>query len=59
MNYEDREYHITRKRPKDGVSFGIIPNTVINRAIDRTNRFEILTVLSFLTVLKAFHKLCL
>ena len=40
MNNEDKDYHTTKKRPNDGVSFGMITNTTINRAMDRTNRHE-------------------
>ncbi|XP_059088939.1 TOG array regulator of axonemal microtubules protein 1-like [Tigriopus californicus] len=39
-NYEDRDYHIAKRRPREGVSFGLIPNHVINRVLDRTNRQE-------------------
>ena len=40
LNYEDQDYHISKKRPTDGVSFGLITNPTINRAMDRTNRHE-------------------
>lgn len=32
--------NLRKKRPKNGTSFGIIPNLIINRAIDKTNRHE-------------------
>jgi hypothetical protein len=38
QSYEDKDFHILKKRPKDGVSFGMIPNNIINRLLDKHNR---------------------
>ncbi len=37
-SYEDKDFHISKKRPKDGVSFGMVPNNIINKLLDRSNR---------------------
>ena len=37
-SFEDKDFHIAKRRPKDGVSFGMIPNTTINKLLDRQNR---------------------
>ena len=37
-SYEDKEFRISKKRPKDGVSFGMVPNNIINKLLDRGNR---------------------
>ena len=37
-SYEDKDFHLSRRRPKDGVSFGMITNTTINKLLDRQNR---------------------
>lgn len=38
QSYEDKDFHVVKKRPKDGVSFGIVPNQIINRLLDKQNR---------------------
>ena len=40
---DDIEHHVARRRPKDGASFGLIPNVVVNRLLDKTNRQERVT----------------
>ena len=37
-SYEDKDFHLAKKRSKDGVSFGIIANVTINKLLDRQNR---------------------
>ncbi len=38
QSFEDKDFHVTKRRPKDGVSFGMIPNCVINKLLDKQNR---------------------
>ena len=38
QNLEDKDFHLNKKRPKDGVSFGMIPNYIINKLLDKHNR---------------------
>lgn len=38
QSYEDRDFHLSKKRPREGVSFGMIPNAIINKLLDRQNR---------------------
>ena len=38
QSIEDKDFHLGKKRPKDGVSFGMIPNSMINRLMDKHNR---------------------
>ena len=38
QSYENKDFHISKRPPKDGVSFGIIPNTIINRIMEKHNR---------------------
>ena len=37
-SYEDKDFHLAKNRSKNGVSFGIIANTTINKLLDRQNR---------------------
>ena len=32
------DFHLSKKRSREGVSFGIIPNVVINKLLDKQNR---------------------
>ena len=38
QSYEDKDFHLSKKRPKEGTSFGMIPNAIINKLLDRQNR---------------------
>jgi len=33
-----KEFHLSKRPPKDGVSFGMIPNSIINKLMDKHNR---------------------
>ena len=35
---ENKDFHLSKKRSREGVSFGMIPNTIINRLLDKQNR---------------------
>ena len=37
-SHENRDFHLSKKRSREGVSFGMIPNTIINRLLDKQNR---------------------
>ena len=37
-NFEDKDFHLARVRSKNGVSFGMIPNSVIGKVLDKTNK---------------------
>ena len=38
QSYENKDFHVSKRPPKDGVSFGIIPNPIINRLMEKHNR---------------------
>ena len=38
QSYENKDFHLSKKRSKDGVSFGMIPNGIINKLLDKHNR---------------------
>ena len=38
QSYENKDFHVAKKPPKDGVSFGMIPNTIVNRLMEKHNR---------------------
>jgi hypothetical protein len=37
---EQQRFEFGRRRPRDGVSFGIVPNATVNACLDRANRRE-------------------
>ena len=38
QSYENKDFHLSKKRSKDGVSFGMVPNSIINKLLDKHNR---------------------
>ena len=38
QSYDHKDFHVSKKRCKDGVSFGMIPNGIINKLLDKHNR---------------------
>ncbi len=38
QSYENKDFHVAKRPPKDGVSFGMIPNTIVNRLLEKHNR---------------------
>jgi hypothetical protein len=38
QSYENKDFHVSKRPPKDGVSFGIIPNAIVNRLLEKHNR---------------------
>lgn len=39
QGYDNKDFHLSKRPPKDGVSFGMIPNSIINKLMDKHNRF--------------------
>ncbi len=40
QSYENKDFHVAKRPPKEGVSFGMIPNTIINRLLEKHNRYS-------------------
>ena len=38
QSYENKDYHLSKKRSRDGASFGMVPNSIINKLLDKHNR---------------------
>ena len=37
-SHDNKDFVLSKKRPKEGVSFGMIPNSIINKLMDKQNR---------------------